>query len=285
MALDYIDRLFMPRSVGPVDVAKEANITQNAVKENTRNETRVAKAEEAIAAREFGLFAQLPQEIQDLVWKSAIDSIGPRVVEIKKRYYNGFTSSCPIPNVLHACRASRQLALKRWKPSLAMKDGPARILFDSSMDILFFGRYYTYIVGFVYCVRPADRLELRHMAFDPLQQYYNDYFDDGEDLAINIHRHFPAIRSVMLVYHNQDYSREKRWLLDPRRTVIEFYMAGSHQECVRMCEGTVRQFKDTCALRGWPCPQFEHKHYCRSYPNPSEALDREGIPGLQPLIA
>jgi 2EXR family len=255
-----MNRLFLPQGVGSANVAalaKEANATKN-------------------AAKEFSLFTQLPPEIQNLIWKSAIDSIGSRVVEIRTCYYrNEFTSSCPIPNVLHACRASRQLALKRWKPSLAMKEGPARILFDSSRDILFFECHCTRLIDFVYHVRPADRLELRHVAFNPAQQYDNDYFDDGEDLAINIHRHFPAVASVVLAWRSEVYPGGLAKPSDPKKTVIEFFRARSRQVYVQVYEGMVREFKDTYALRGWSCPQIEHKDYWRSYPNSLVVLDPE----------
>lgn len=86
-----------------------------------------------------------------LFWEFAIEAVEPRVVEIWEGYQGEFpdgkyawtgqfTSSCPIPSVLHACRDSRCLALKRWKLCFAYEEQPAKIFFDLTSDILYFGR-------------------------------------------------------------------------------------------------------------------------------------------------
>ena len=97
-------------------------------KSYTTDATQCSKVQPAqdpdAKAVQFTFFKRLSQETQDAVWKLAIDAIEPRVVEIwegyRKESSNGvypwpwtgeFTSSCPIPGLLQACRDSRRLAL------------------------------------------------------------------------------------------------------------------------------------------------------------------------------
>ncbi|KAF8850726.1 hypothetical protein BDZ45DRAFT_696519 [Acephala macrosclerotiorum] len=58
-------------------------------------------------------FSHLPQEIRDLIWKNALDSIGSRIIALQESLWWNRTNR--IPALLHACRDSRTVALKRYQ--------------------------------------------------------------------------------------------------------------------------------------------------------------------------
>lgn len=97
----------------------------------------------------FHQFNQLPEELKSIIWKYAIDAVGPRVIKFHlvffKTVYDNTgqpvylyenRSRSPIPEVLHVCPTSRQLALKRWRLSFSVSGTPAEIFFDFDQDIL-----------------------------------------------------------------------------------------------------------------------------------------------------
>lgn len=140
----------------------------------------------------FPQFHRLPNELQDAIWQAAVQGVPPRVIELRDDYrgteeeqrlideenhlywfsgdpepeanVNGprgsledadpfFTSSCPIPALLHTCRRSREYALQRWTLCMShlrhndldlytdtkgFKAGQeeARVFFDFESDIL-----------------------------------------------------------------------------------------------------------------------------------------------------
>jgi 2EXR family len=79
-------------------------------------------------------FIELPQEIQDLIWRFTLP--GPRVVPIlhKEKYY-GLTSPCAPPIALHICRASRDIALKSgYELAFRTSKHAAPIYFNFAID-------------------------------------------------------------------------------------------------------------------------------------------------------
>ncbi|CZR59957.1 uncharacterized protein PAC_09852 [Phialocephala subalpina] len=58
-------------------------------------------------------FSDLPQEIRDEIWKAAVNNIGPRVIALQQSHW--WNKTARIPALLHACRDSRAVALKRYK--------------------------------------------------------------------------------------------------------------------------------------------------------------------------
>lgn len=67
----------------------------------------------AVAVAEPTQFSHLPQEIRDLIWKNALNSIGSRVIALQESCWWNKTER--IPPLLHACRDSRAVALKRYQ--------------------------------------------------------------------------------------------------------------------------------------------------------------------------
>lgn len=87
----------------------------------------------------FPRFMDLPVEIRLLIWHFA--STGGRVVELQwSRWEMGFNNSAaPRPAaVLHACRESREAALKVFRPYFGMRGQRKPIYVDPVNDVLFF---------------------------------------------------------------------------------------------------------------------------------------------------
>ncbi len=79
-------------------------------------------------------FLELPQEIQDLIWRFTLP--GPRVVPIlhKMKFY-GLASPCAPPVALHICQASRDIALKSgYELAFRTSKHPAPIYFNFALD-------------------------------------------------------------------------------------------------------------------------------------------------------
>ena len=79
-------------------------------------------------------FLELPQEIQDLIWRFTLP--GPRVVPIlnKEKFY-GLTSPCAPPITLHICQASRDIALKSgYELAFCTSKHAAPIYFNFGID-------------------------------------------------------------------------------------------------------------------------------------------------------
>ncbi|KAH6683157.1 hypothetical protein B0J14DRAFT_575240 [Halenospora varia] len=129
-------------------------------------------------------FDRLPQEIKDQIYEGAITAIGPRVVELTEHLAEKldskgepfpyprpsmeayYTSSCPIPNVLHLCSQSRRLALKRWRLMFGTREQKPRVYFDFSQDTLWFSHT---SASFSYYDCFEDQLErplIQHLAIE-----------------------------------------------------------------------------------------------------------------------
>jgi hypothetical protein len=98
----------------------------------------------------FSLFASLPPELRACIWRMNLP--GPRLVSLHYNYASdpsmrtihdqamrGCTSPAPIPSNLHTSHEARQEALKHYKHSFNLPHGKAKIFFDPSVDLLYFG--------------------------------------------------------------------------------------------------------------------------------------------------
>lgn len=237
----------------------------------------------------FTVFKSLPQETQDAIWKFAIEAIEPRVVEIWEGYHKAspdgqypwpwigdFTSSCPIPAVLHACHDSRRLALKRWKLCFAFKKKPAKIFFDLSSDILYFGRAFDCIHTFREEGNKADRRAVHKIAFHLLQQWNSEYYETGEDLAVTLHRDFPALNEVVFVEKDVEYDWDRHEMgraqrrPDPRKTMITLCPPNKDP---RPGDRRASDLMAKYAQKKWVCPKVDHMDYKRSRPyNPARPV-------------
>jgi 2EXR family len=232
---------------------------------------------------QFTLFKRLPQETQDAIWKFAIEAIEPRVVEIWEGYrkespdgeypwpWTGeFTSSCPIPGVLHACCDSQRLALKRWKLCFAFERQPAKIFFDLNSDILYFGRAFDCIHTFREKSKKADRRAVHKIAFHLLQQWHSEYYETSGDLAIRLHRDFHALDEVVFVEKDVEYDWDRHEMgraqkrPNPKKTVITFRPPN---EDPRPEDRTANDLVATYAVKKWVCLKVDHMDYERSRPH------------------
>lgn len=83
----------------------------------------------------FTLFPNLPTELQDKIWRGALP--GPRIIQL--HYLNGrfsFRGARP-PPVLHACRASREVALSVFEPAFTRDGQRVPVYIDLAHDTLY----------------------------------------------------------------------------------------------------------------------------------------------------
>ncbi|KAF7871787.1 hypothetical protein EAF04_003894 [Stromatinia cepivora] len=123
-------------------------------------EIREAKSRKIIKSssprkfRTFILFSLLPQELQLAIWKLAFQDVGPRTVKLQLYWwqYKVPPSGCrdylgsvltahhkykaKIPAFLHTCRASREVALEKYKLSFAKLLQGRPVYFDIDKDTL-----------------------------------------------------------------------------------------------------------------------------------------------------
>jgi hypothetical protein len=252
----------------------------------------------ATTGQTFSPFKRLPLEIQDAIWKCAIDSISPRVIELRKGVramnYNQFphqiptwignlTSSCPIPSMLHACQRSRWLALKRWKLSFAFGKGwrnPPTIFFDFAHDTLLLhsspDNGFASLNDFAADVNSRDRKALRKIAFSERDQFYRYYHSDGYSLARQLHRDFPALTNVIFLWteksiKNAHYEPIHEDLPNLKKPIITFF----RESRGRVNRNLVGRFLEEYRRHGWAHPQLDYMSYYRTNPNTVQILEDE----------
>jgi hypothetical protein len=212
---------------------------------------------QANTVQTFHMFARLPGEVQDIIWQSAINSVGQRIVDIigysprKSVRYAPHTvyygSHCPIPSLLHACRRSRHLALKRWKLCFAVEGHPARIFFDLSDDILYFGECIYSLTHFQAHVNAADREALHKVALDM------EYSMEDEGIAEQVHQGMPALSDVMFVREeDEDFDCPEKSVFSLREFRTDYN------------ELQLETFRNVYHEREWPCPELRSIELHRS---------------------
>lgn len=95
-------------------------------------------------------FDDLPRELRDKIWEHALPN--GRIVKAdvidglwKQTFdYDGGVDSpkyrCRIPNLLHVCRESREIALKHYQPLLTDPSGHPMFFFNPKVDTLSIGK-------------------------------------------------------------------------------------------------------------------------------------------------
>lgn len=218
-----------------------------------------------------------------------MDEIGPRVVYFNenkddvnlKKYY---TSSCPIPAFLHASKTSRELALGRWKLSLATNDEPAKIFVDFSLDTLYFDESFGDLSEFTSAVNAGDLQRVTRVAFDLQWQLDREYYEDGRHMSMKLLTDFPNLTHLLIPAEDYDYD----WLdaLDglpqrephPDKTVVLFFDADADdvtwmQEDTEILWGLEEHRK---AVNAEPI-NIVCVNYCRSFPDQVERKQHEII--------
>ncbi|KAF4636716.1 hypothetical protein G7Y89_g1366 [Cudoniella acicularis] len=237
----------------------------------------------------FHLFPRFPQELQDRIWQQAIESIGPRAVGFQalSRFRANEVpvanvSSSTIPNVLHACRDARNLALQRWQPSFATED-PAKIYFDFRLDTLVFFVHdpnyeysFTEIDLFVAYTEAADRERLSRIAIDFQIEYERETFRDGGLLASMLHDGIPNLKEIVLLCMDLDdweydlSGRDPRRLSDPANTDIEFVALQEGDIFKEVLEeeygAFIDEFEREIQRAGWN-PELKYMNFRRKDPN------------------
>ncbi len=243
----------------------------------------------------FPRFALLPQELQNMIWQCAIDAFRPRVVDVKEGTYiktrrgahlrkRQFTSPCPIPNVLHACRNSRHLALKRWRLSFATDDDPARIFIDFSSDTLYFDYEFGSIEEFTDRVKRDDLKRVRKIAFDTEWQLAKDYYDDGISMSHSLRMDFPGLTHLVIPEEDYDVdwnlfgAKMPQLTTDPNKTVILFFESDEDEMEWRTFDDYILdEFVEHREIMGWSHVKILWANYCRSPPGQEESTEREII--------
>jgi hypothetical protein len=150
-----------------------------------------------------------------------------------------FTSSCPIPGVLHACCNSCALVLRRWELSFTLSGEdswqPPKIFFDHACDILYFGNSFDGVQYFLDGMPWKERNRILKVAFHLDKEADLSHDTDGAELCarlyVGLHWDFSSITHLFLPEEDldHDYDREEQGLpqqqRDPEKTVVAFYNA------------------------------------------------------------
>ncbi|KAL2074549.1 hypothetical protein VTL71DRAFT_8327 [Oculimacula yallundae] len=91
-------------------------------------------------AGEFTLFGELRTELRLKIWELSLP--GPRIVFIEVTHSNGslgtgFSSPCPRPNLLLACKESYDVASKHYEQAFGTDHALPQIWFDFHTDVLY----------------------------------------------------------------------------------------------------------------------------------------------------
>jgi len=186
-------------------------------------------------------FNKFPQEIKDGIFQVAIDSVGSRIVQIVvNESQKRFTSPCPTPALLHACRSSRILALKRWNLSFpqtqAKGDGIARIFFDNMHDTLFFPSRFANkrdtwngLRLFENVVSPEERKAIQKMAFSYYTfmcwKHNRSSITNPHSVALCLQMAFPGLKQIFFIANGVDEYDENGNArpVNPEETVITLH--------------------------------------------------------------
>lgn len=246
--------------------------------------------------RNFSFFDRLPPEVQNMVWQIAIYDVKPRIVQVKvnsipstrrSTYFRRqqFISTCPIPGVLHACRASRSLALRRWRLSFAASRQPAKIFFDFSCDTLFIPEGFG-LGNFAKRLDPVDPARLNRMAVGVRDLTNNGYELDGFDLAFLLMPKFPSLTHLTFPERNvnavraeeaeirrakrragksRPFSSRRRRTQpkpDPKKMIIQwFYSDLPFRRDEWHVVATMRVMEKVYGILEHPCPKMERVDY------------------------
>lgn len=122
----------------------------------------------------------------------------------------------------------------------------------------------------------ADGGALRRIAFSLREQWNSECFETGEDLAVTLHKDFPALDEVVLVERDvgYDWDRHERGRVqrrsNPKKTVITFCPPNKDP---RPEDQTANEIKAKYAQEKWACPKMDHMDYKRSRPyNPDRPV-------------
>jgi hypothetical protein len=231
----------------------------------------------------FYPFKRLPAELQIDIWQHAINAVPSRVVNIRRgaapfiyesrpqddfrraapQESDQYTSSSPIPSLLHACQDSREVASRRWQLAFPRLDNCPKIFFDYEHDILWVGDQRWDLGLFVreVCAHDANALyKLRKIALDidnvrecgPEEAY----FWGGWSMAKAIHRDMPLLDEIVLIGY---YTGELDDFRDPRKTRVRLTKAA--EDDIRLIRlggygDDLIQFRALYARKKWHCPEF-----------------------------
>jgi hypothetical protein len=108
--------------------------------------------------------------------------------------------------MLHACRASRNLALRRRELSFATGRHPPKIFFDFSCQTLFIPEDFR-LGDFAKRLDPVDRVKINRMAMNIRDLTTNNCAHDGFYFAWLLFKKFPSLTHLALPEVNLDVVR------------------------------------------------------------------------------
>lgn len=211
----------------------------------------------------FHLFNDLPQELRDQIWEVAIFNAGDRIVEVRDGV--NFTSTCPVPPLLHTCQSSRGLAMKRWKLSFAKSGQEARIFFDRSRDTLFFGQYFPNMDEFT-DESSSSSIGVCHIAFS-LTSQWGDRYESMEDRALRIHNTFADLKYITFTNRDLDFDFEAHSKCEPQpptnaeKRAITFTAVTDVGDCSTSHRKIHRKFERAFEKQGWMVPILDRMNY------------------------
>jgi hypothetical protein len=188
----------------------------------------LAKMNPQATSPTFPLFGELPTEIRLKIWKIAARE--PRLVNIKcqkeaymagtrKRFFaKSFTTTNPVPPLLHACHESRAETISEYQLSFATSHTPASIYINFDRDTPRLASVALAYLG------PEELSKIRFLSIKVIDYPYFAHFNMG------ILRDMESLESLELLAHQgQEASRGRgvaRTLTDDFNEERERYPEG-----------------------------------------------------------
>jgi hypothetical protein len=110
-----------------------------------------------------------------------------------------YVSTSPAPTLLHVCRESQEVALKKYQPRFGTYHAMARIYFNNELDTLYF-TYWSFDYGtsqFANLVVAHEELGVQRVAFE-----FDRWLSEGKTDYINYQiapRKWPGLREITLL--------------------------------------------------------------------------------------
>lgn len=185
----------------------------------------------------FTLFPQLPFELRLKIWDHALST--PRTVTIscqremldrERRFAKAFTSSTPVPPLLHTNHESRTEALARYTPSFRTDTSPNSTYISFAHDTV---RCADSVLEYL---SPREAVAIQHMILEVRDAEYFGHFN------MDVVRRMASLRELVLLAKPGDVD----------------YAWNRPDRYVATLEGNFLEAK--CEDPGWVCPRVRIVH-------------------------
>lgn len=116
----------------------------------------------------------------------------------------------------------------------------------------------------------ADRKAVRKIAFHIHMQHDSEYLNEGIDLAVSLHRDFPALTQVIFLGLDENHDEERECTgkpqrrLNPKKTLITLSKPSCPQANRDIYGDLVVAVKQKYVRSKWICPEFVFMDYEKS---------------------